>query len=260
MKVTTLVFSIAAILAISETQAANYCDPSLCSRGVSHIACNGLTTLGSTCGAGSFEVGMDNSYQQLIVDLHNKLRSKVAMGQQSNGASQRFKQAARMATLQWDPELAYIAATNARRCVYGHDRCRNTATMKYAGQNIAIKSYYGMKFSNEQLLTEFINSWFSEYEVTTPQQIASYPASYRGPAIGHFTQIVSDRTSRIGCAMVSYKRGSFINKLFVCNYGLTNIVNQPVYVAGNVCSGCRSGCNAKYPGLCNTAEIVRNNP
>ncbi|XP_029730501.2 antigen 5 like allergen Cul n 1-like [Aedes albopictus] len=259
MKAITSVLSISAFMAISQAQANNYCYPSLCSSGDSHIACNGLTTLSSNCGADASEVTMCSTKQQLIVDLHNKIRSKVAMGQQYNGANQRFSQAARMATMQWDPELAYIAATNARRCVFGHDRCHNTATMKYVGQNIAIKSYYGMTFSNEELLTGFINNWFSEYKVTMPHHIASYPATYRGPTIGHFTQMVSDETSRIGCAMVSYKRGNYINKLFVCNYGLTNIINHPVYVAGNVCSRCNSGCNSQYPGLCSTSEIVRNN-
>ncbi|EAT46091.1 AAEL002693-PA [Aedes aegypti] len=252
--------TITVLAIICEGQATNYCDPSLCARGTPHIACNGLSTLSRTCGAGSFEVALNRADQQLIVDLHNKLRSKVAMGQQKNSAGQRFQQACRMATLQWDPELAHIAATNARRCVYGHDRCRNTASMKFAGQNIAIKYYYGMTFTNEQLLTGFINSWFSEFKDATPQQIARYPANYRGPAIGHFTQIVSDRTSRIGCSMVSYNKNGFINKLFVCNYGVTNIINQPVYVAGNVCSGCITGCNRVFPGLCNTAERVSNNP
>ncbi|XP_062553203.1 antigen 5 like allergen Cul n 1-like isoform X2 [Armigeres subalbatus] len=252
--------TIVACIAVTVGQSTNYCDRRLCPSGSPHIACNGLTTLSRTCGAGSFEIAMDSANRQLIVDLHNKLRSRVASGRQTNSAGQRFQQAARMATLQWDSELAHIAATNARRCIYGHDQCRNTATMRASGQNIAIMSYYGMTVSNEKLLTDFTNSWFSEFKDTTPQQIARYPSNYRGPAIGHFTQIVSDRTSRIGCAMVSYNRQRFINKLLVCNYGLTNIVNQPVYVAGNSCSGCTTGCNSQYPGLCNTAENVRNNP
>ncbi|XP_062553204.1 antigen 5 like allergen Cul n 1-like [Armigeres subalbatus] len=261
---TTMEFIISVVLAVvvglCDGQTTNYCDTSLCPNGGPHIACNGLTTLSSTCGAGSFEVTMNSTNQQLIVGLHNQLRSKVASGQQVNRTGTYFKQAAKMATLQWDTELANIAAANARRCVYGHDKCRNTATMKYVGQNIAYQAYYGMSFTDNQLLSGFINSWFSEAENTTTQYLASYPSNYNGPAIGHFTQIVSDRTSKVGCSMVSYVRSPFTYKYFVCNYGLTNIVNQPVYAAGNACSGCTTGCNANYPGLCSTAEVVKNNP
>uniref|UniRef100_T1E2W5 Venom allergen-1 n=1 Tax=Psorophora albipes TaxID=869069 RepID=T1E2W5_9DIPT len=240
-------------------QTTNYCDASLCTKGT-HIACNGLTTLSSSCGAGAAESVLDASAQAQILDEHNKLRNTVAMGQQNYTATEFYKQAARMATLQWDSELASIAAANARRCVYGHDACRNTATMKFVGQNIAIQQYYGMTKTDSQLITEFVQAWFSEYQYANPGFIDSYPQGYTGPAIGHFTQVVSDRSSKVGCSLVSYEADGWTNKLFVCNYGLTNMVNQPVYVAGNTASQCTTGSNPSYSGLCSVNEVVANNP
>ncbi|XP_065078871.1 antigen 5 like allergen Cul n 1-like [Ochlerotatus camptorhynchus] len=255
---TATIFSLASIGALGQTT--NFCDPALCPSGGPHIACNGLSGPSASCGAGSFEVTMDSTKQALITNQHNHLRSRVALGNQNYVTNAFYPPAARMATLEWDNELAHIAATNARRCVFAHDRCRNTATMRAVGQNIAIKMFYGQDISDEVLIQGFIDSWFSEYADSNPSHIASYPANHQGPAIGHFTQIVSDRSSRIGCAMVSYIQAPWINKLFVCNYGLTNIISQPVYVAGPTGSQCQTGTSVHFSGLCSTSEVVSNNP
>lgn len=242
------------------TQQTNYCSPSLCPNGGPHIACNGLTRMSPSCGSGSQEFALSAADKAQIVDLHNKLRNTIALGKQSYTSNAFYPQAVRMATLQWDQELANIAAANARRCVYGHDKCRNTVTFPYAGQNIAMKWYYGMTFTVSDLIPFFIDSWYSEYKDANPNVIAKYPSSWSGPQIGHFTQIVSDRTTRVGCAMVRFKEGQYTKDYIVCNYALTNIVNQPVYVSGKACSKCTTGCNAKYPGLCNTNENIAAKP
>ncbi|XP_062542523.1 uncharacterized protein LOC134210495 [Armigeres subalbatus] len=253
-------FIISLVVNGSLGQTADFCNASLCRSGVTHIACHGLQNLSSTCGDGSFEVNLDSAKQALITNQHNTLRSRVALGNQNYTSTLFYPQAAKMATLAWDNELAHIAATNARRCVFGHDQCRNTATMRYVGQNIAIKMFYGMSITDEVLIKGFIDSWFSEYANSNPSHIASYPSAWTGPTIGHFTQVVSDRSSKIGCAMVSYITAPWINKLFVCNYGLTNIVGQPVYVAGATGSQCKTGRNPSFSGLCSTSEVVSNNP
>ncbi|XP_058823370.1 venom allergen 3 homolog [Topomyia yanbarensis] len=247
---------------VKSSQQVDYCSPSLCPTGIAHIACKGLLTLASSCGAGSQELVLDPDEQALIVDLHNMLRSKVATGQQEYTAGRYYSQAARMGTMVWSAELANIAAANARRCVYGHDRCRNTATLKAVGQNIAMKSYYGMTFSDTDLINIFVNAWYAEAASANTTLIASYPNpfSYNGPVIGHFTQIVSDRTTQIGCSLVSYITSPWIRKYFVCNYSLTNIVGQAAYQAGIACSKCTSGCSSKYPGLCNETEAINSNP
>jgi len=48
-------------------------------------------------------IAMDNATKALILELHNNHRSNVASGNVSLPA------AAQMPTLQWDPEIAYLA-------------------------------------------------------------------------------------------------------------------------------------------------------
>ncbi|KAL9693544.1 hypothetical protein quinque_012829 [Culex quinquefasciatus] len=237
------------------SQQTNYCDPKLCPSGEPHIACNGLNKLSTTCGPGAQEVNLA-PFQDLILDLHNQLRNRVALGLQNYTRYAFFPQAVRMPTLQWDTELATVAATNARRCIYGHDECRSTVRYPYAGQNIGLFSYYALTFTVTELITDFIYDWYSEYTLTTPAFLAKYPRGYTGPDIGHFTQIVSDRTNRIGCSLVTFYDSTWINQYFVCNYALINLIGQTVYVAGTACSKCTTGCSVKYPGLCNTNEVV----
>lgn len=81
---------------------------------------------------------------------------------------------------QWDTELATVAATNARRCIYGHDECRSTVRYPYAGQNIGLFSYYALTFTVTELITDFIYDWYSEYTLTTPAFLAKYPRGYTG--------------------------------------------------------------------------------
>lgn len=52
----------------------------------------------------------------------NTYRNDHALGKTPN-----YEPAVRMATLQWDPELAELADLNVRTCVYRHDQCRNTS-------------------------------------------------------------------------------------------------------------------------------------
>lgn len=72
---------------------------------------------------------------------------------------------------------------------------------------------------------------------------------------GHFTQIVRDESDRIGCAISKYQSDGFYHSYLVCNYGVTNILNEPIYKSGSTASGCKSGRNQMYVGLCNTNEM-----
>uniref|UniRef100_A0A1Q3FTQ4 Putative scp-like extracellular protein n=1 Tax=Culex tarsalis TaxID=7177 RepID=A0A1Q3FTQ4_CULTA len=243
--------TVASLLALIGLSTQQYCDPALCPILTGpHIACNGLTTLSPSCGHDAQEIYLDPSLVAIILDEHNRRRSQVATGQQSYAPGAFYSQAARMATLQWDRELANIAAANARRCTFGHDTCRNTYSFPYAGQNIAIST--NSRVSNGDQIKRWIDSWYAEYRSANPGYLANFPGGPVLFSIGHFTQMVSDRTDRIGCSLVSYQS----NKVFVCNYSFSNMLGQPIYVTGRACSMCRTGCNAAYPGLCNTNEVV----
>lgn len=69
--------------------------------------------------------------------------------------------------------------------------------------------------------------------------------------------MMSDRSNKVGCAGVNYDTNYHF---FVCNYGFTIMIGEPVYKKGAVGSGCKSGRSTKYPNLCSTNEVVRSMP
>ena len=72
--------------------------------------------------------------------------------------------------------------------------------------------------------------------------------------------MVGDRLSHIGCALVQYNErlDGYTYKVFLytCNYSLTNIYSQPIYVRGAVASKCTTGNNTLYDGLCSDDEVI----
>ncbi|KFB42353.1 AGAP006417-PA-like protein [Anopheles sinensis] len=250
------IFSLVAL--IGSIESFDYCSNSLCNAGVPNVGCNPPPLGGgSRCfGMSPAVVTITSALQSRILDQHNRRRSTIATGGLFS-----FPQARRMATIQWDNELASQAGHNARSCTFAHDRCRNTEAFRWAGQNLAIKQFYGQTFTIEALIDEFVTMWWDEYQYTTTANIDSYPSNHVGPAIGHFTQMASDRTWKVGCAMQNWVEGGmWITYYFVCNYSFTNIINQPVYVRGTTASGCTTGQNPQYPGLCSLNEAIQSVP
>lgn len=78
--------------------------------------------------------------------------------------------------------------------------------------------------------------------------------------IGHFTVMVNEKTSQIGCALVKHQSNGFKYKYFVCNYSYTNFLGEAVYTPGESCSGCKAGCHRIYRGLCHEKESVPSEP
>jgi hypothetical protein len=86
------------------------------------------------------------------------------------------------------------------------------------------------------------------------------PVTINGSAIGHFTAVVTDRTTQVGCAISIYHtnttRWNFTNYLAACNYASTNVYGNPVYKSGAVASGCVNGPDEQLPGLCKITEPI----
>jgi len=183
--------------------------------------------------------------------MHNSYRNLLARGQ-----IQGYQQARRMATMQWDNQLAYVAAFNVKQCLMKHDQCRNTPRHSSSGQNIGMFSYTGTKnsISKASIIRKLINMWWREHNDANMNVINSYPSNWSGKPIGHFTVMARESNNRIGCAGSTYSKNGKHYVLFTCNYATTNILNKPVYVAGSSTSGCRTGKNPNRPGLCSVQE------
>lgn len=112
---------------------------------------------------------MDSTMQAFILSKHNSYRNALAGGQ-VNG----FATASAMPEMTWDADLAFIAAKNAMQCVYGHDKCRNTATYKYAGQNIGNGSGYS---DNKTFIEAIIDMWWNEFSSCSQAVLDKYQST-----------------------------------------------------------------------------------
>ncbi|XP_017474137.1 PREDICTED: venom allergen 5-like [Rhagoletis zephyria] len=185
-------------------------------------------------------------HKRLIVDEHNAKRSLVA------GGKTKLEPACRMATMEWDEELASLAALNVKQCQMKHDACHNTKAFRNSGQNLALQMSTHSS-SVETLLKKFVNMWYDEIKDVRMSDINHLSSGIS--KIGHFTVMVVDRNIRVGCAASSFQDRGMINYLFACNYAETNMLNQPVYDSCNdPASKCKTGKNPAYENLCSISE------
>lgn len=87
-----------------------------------------------------------------------------------------------------------MAELNCKRCVYEHDKCRNTrnlfsichkflfcyftflfftATFPHSGQNIAITRSTGNETTDEEAIKKLFSDWFKENEYVEAWEIAN---------------------------------------------------------------------------------------
>ncbi|XP_053668775.1 antigen 5 like allergen Cul n 1-like [Anopheles marshallii] len=239
----------------SSADGSDYCDQSLCKPNHAHIGCNATDQFGELCPAETVQlVTMEPPLKELILKLHNGLRSELASGKMEG-----FAGAERMAVLVWDDELATLAEYNARTCQYLHDECRSTKRYRNAGQNIGRKSRTGnVTIDLERAITDLTNKWWQEYVESNQTVMDDYRAVGEGVDVGHFAQMASDRITKVGCGATRYyndaRKRSYV--YYVCNYSHSNEHGEPVYRKGSQCAKCAGGsessasCSTTYPGLC----------
>jgi len=203
----------------------------------------------SYCGQ-VYHRGLTPAEKQEVVDTHNNLRSRVAMGATNQPA------AADMLELQWDEELAVVAQRHADQCQVGHDcnQCRRVPRFK-VGQNV----WRGRDSSYQvQDWKYIIYDWFSEIDgFPGGEDILNYRLT---PGTGHYTQIVWGETSLVGCGVIIHKSQAVDNlytRYYVCNYGRGgNRLRRRMYQPGRPCSSCPSysSCSSSYAGLCSAGN------
>jgi hypothetical protein len=192
--------------------------------------------------------GFSSQEKNQVLNLHNKLRSRVSTGNERRGSPGPQPEAANMLELTWDDELAHIAQRWAEQCSFGHDQTRNVRRFQ-VGQNV-----YQTTRSRDQpvsaLIREGVTSWYDEVKQFANAGVSRYNFNF---GTGHYTQMLWAKTSKVGCGHVSYQSGNFINKFLVCNYGEAgNFQDSKMYKSGKACSRCPRGtrCSNRNPGLC----------
>ncbi|KAH8274721.1 hypothetical protein KR026_000038 [Drosophila bipectinata] len=241
-----------------------YCAASLCELyngthvvQVPHIACGNNGSFAPACGPEPKLLEMSERRRQLLLDMHNLARSKIALGDLDG-----YLSAARMPLLRWDTELERMAALHARRCQFAHDKCRNTPRFPFSGQNIGY-FWIGREFkSHSRRMKSFVINWFREYQDANQTYIDSYHPHPQGKKIGHFTLLVSDRVQRVGCAGVRFLEAKTNRYQFMltCNYDFNNIFTEPIYRTGPAGSKCdHHRVSEKFPGLCDWRDASNDN-
>lgn len=133
-----------------------------------------------------------------------------------------------------------------------------------SGQNIAMIMNPDDYPSVEDLIDVAADSWFNEHQLASMEFIDSFhDPEEDGIVIGHFTQMVQDKTKVMGCAVAreyfANLKGGPYAIFIVCNYGFNNISDEKVYEAtdGEAGSGCDGHLKDKdYQHLCAFSHFV----
>ncbi|XP_072389787.1 venom allergen 5 2-like isoform X2 [Diabrotica undecimpunctata] len=205
-------------------------------------------TYGSGC-KGVLDIPFAQEEIDAIVDAHNTIRNRVALGLEYRGNPGPQPQASNMREIEWNSELANTAQRWASQCIYAHDICRDSD--KYpVGQNIA----RGTFATNYDI--SFIAGWYKNIQWINASDVLNYQNTSLG-AYQSYTQLIWADTYEIGCARIVFENGYESNvsyhEHFICNYGPTgNIRGQPIYKIGTPCLSCPegTGCSITYSGLC----------
>ncbi|XP_055390108.1 antigen 5 like allergen Cul n 1-like [Condylostylus longicornis] len=230
-----------------------YCKPDLCKiwngtdyNYLKHIGCNNDGEFGSDCPTDATMVDMNQRRINLILDLHNIARNKIAMGEVPG-----FEPAENMPVLKWDNELQFLAGLNAKRCRFEHDMCRNTDKFEISGQNVGISWQKPAFHSNSKRIKLIVGLWFNEHKDANQSFIDAYEDRTDGKKIGHFTLMVSDRVKKVGCSAVRFSNDIRGRALYVvCNYDYNSIYGESIYKSGPSASNCDFRKSGRYRGLC----------
>lgn len=136
--------------------------------------------------------GLTSTEKKSILDAHNKYRTELDI-----------------APLEWDEDLEEYSKIWAnelqKKCVLKHRPTQGKFKLIY-GENIAMNMSEDASYAVEQ--------WGSEKKDFKPRSMRKYQSSYL-MKVGHYTQIIWAKTTKVGCARVKCKNGYFIT---VCNY------------------------------------------
>jgi len=189
------------------------------------------------CASQTILRGLTQEGKDAILAHHNKLRRKIAKGEQNNQPP-----AANMRELVWDNELEALAQRLADQCQFAHDKVRPKLDGTSVGQNLFIDSKTS---SDDQAALTYVaakpaQSWYNE--VTNPGFDSAHIEPFVFGAWGHYSQVVWADSYSLGCANTYYFDGEYYNNLVVCNYATTgNLVGGSMYKQGSACSQCPEG-------------------
>nr|ACO10210.1 Venom allergen 5.02 precursor [Caligus rogercresseyi] len=132
-----------------------------CTFSKAHTLCQFKNKISASCGNVTYRGIKDQGEKNIIVQIHNELRSKIANGLEERGDPGPMPSAANMIELTWDEELAIEAQTWADQCITDHDcpSCRKLSRFP-VGQNLYSFGHIPGIF--EGSWKRAINGWYDE--------------------------------------------------------------------------------------------------
>lgn len=166
-------------------------------------------------------IQLNNNDKNSFVNEHNSLRGKVSPA------------AVNMEQLAWNNALAKEAARHISQCIFAH------STNRKNGENIYVTTG---SLSYEAV----VRSWYDEVKDYNYYCNSCKP----GKVCGHYTQVVWDKTTKVGCAVelcpTIHNLGWRNAYLVMCTYNPAgNIRGQRPYDINN---GCKNICK-KCPNV-----------
>lgn len=203
-----------------------------------------------------------SNFQEMVLDLLNSMRNRFASGELITSANKTFAKARRMRKLIWDKELGYLARSHASTVSFMRTECRSTQRFPHVGETPAVV-IAKKEMDIKQICEKAFKTMFDEYlNVTDPFGLLHAFDAVRDYYVGHFTTIISDRASRVGCGVAVGSNCLATNQFcyFVtCYFDFNNIQSSYVYKSGDPGSSCDDwGVHGsdKYPFLCkNNGQI-----
>lgn len=128
---------------------------------------------GGRCAIDAQLLALNNELREFVLDHFNTLRDSVARGGFSG-----FTEASRMATMEWDKELAHVAVFNVLKCKLNRDKCRNTAEFNNVGQSVGYRAIYHRSEPLKKSIKATINLWFNEQGKTSMDEVLKYKSEY----------------------------------------------------------------------------------
>lgn len=140
-----------------------------------------LQELAENCSPDAHVVRITSARRNMILNELNEYRDRIARGDLVG-----FNPATRMATLQWDPELASFAELNVKRCALVNDHCRNSDQFRNVAQVVAEGGWQGSPndgkdssdpveyHTEDEVIKATLEQMFAEYKECSMRDIIAY--------------------------------------------------------------------------------------
>jgi len=189
---------------------------------------------------------LTNAERTAILSAHNNWRGKAARGELTDSVKAR-----KMETMYWDAELENHSKAYSKLCIWDHSKPQGFDQLGYSyGENLYITSRL-----NIDNLEQAVDSWaeeHSDYNHFTGDCV-------EGKMCGHYTQVVWEDTTRVGCAITECEDVQGISwggSLIVCQYYTSgNYYGELPYTSGEIAESCDS-YSETTAGLCGNQNSI----